>query len=89
MRLQHCQLARDFDFSAGPSLGILDVETREVVGTACDASTRDMFVASPDMLAALSALIVGIDDGLLVPRQGYMAAAIADARAAIAKAENI
>jgi len=58
MRLQTCQLARDFDFAGGPDLGILDSDSREVVGTACDEATRALFIAAPDLLAALRLCVI-------------------------------
>lgn len=48
---QTCHMARDF--SGLPQLGVLDANSREVIGTAYDVETQRLFIASPDMLAAL------------------------------------
>lgn len=102
MNLHSCQLASDFDFSDGPSLGIRDRDCGEVVGTACDTSTRDLFIAAPITLAALKAIlpyalsrcedmeeIVEQEGGTWNQEQLEKArAAYAQAESAIAKAEG-
>ena len=83
MRLQKCQLVSDF--SDWPPLGIFDANSREVVGTACDAETRDMFVAAPIMLAALHLAVERLE---INNCEGEEDSALVELRAAIAKAAN-
>ena len=83
MRLQKCQLVSDF--SDWPPLGIFDVDSREVVGTACDVETRNMFIAAPTMLAALHLAVERLE---INNCEGEEDSAIAELRAAIAKAAN-